>query len=346
MSTGTTLYYPFIHPRKTDHLKAALIYWDRVRRIVPNSVTYGDYAMDDDDDLKRLADNKLLVATRPEPYEDSASTVFFQHLQPQADRFRIDLETARSMASRNRGIHIEKLGYGVLGKLHSLGLAHQFGDWVTMHDEVGAFYMLCLASEMADKMSAPLFTDSPADAETGQALLFAPEAGQQVSEILLRLGIQLPSPEQLHDTPLEEIVQFADRRKSERLQFRMAVEGIVTAATAHADSNAFNDYLSTQRTTIETAVKNLRLTLDELGVGAISGTAKITVPAGMAAALAALPISHEASAILAALGLIIGGISCYAETRGKLRQARASTPYHYLLAIHDDLGIRAENFPD
>ena len=184
-----------------------------------------------------------------------------------------------------------------------------------MHDEVGAFYMFCLASEMADKMSAPLFTDSPVDAETGQALLFAPEAGQQVSEILLRLGIQLPSPEQLHDTPLEQIVQFADRRKSEGLQFRTAVEGIVTAATAYTDPNAFNDYLSTQRTTIETAVKNLGLTLNELGVGAISGAAKITVPAGMAAALAALPISHEASAILDALGLIIGGISCYAETR-------------------------------
>lgn len=82
MSTGRTLYYPFIHPWKTDHLKAALIYWDRVRRIVPDAVTYGDYAMDDDDDLKTLADRRLLVATRPEPYEDSASTVFFQHLQP------------------------------------------------------------------------------------------------------------------------------------------------------------------------------------------------------------------------------------------------------------------------
>jgi len=345
MSTGTTLYYPFIHPRDADHLKAALIYWDRVRRIVPNSITHGDHVMGDDADLKTLADGDLLVATRPEPYEELAATRFFEHLQPHTDRFRLDAETARSMASRNRGIHIEKFGHGVIGRLHSLGLAHQFGDWVTMHDEVGAFYMFCLASEMADKIAAPLFTDSPTDAEIGQALLFAPAAGQPVSDVLLRLGIRLPSPEQLHDIPVEKVVQFADRRKSERLQFRTAVEGIVTAATANADPNAFDDYLTTQRTAIETAVRNLRLTLDELGVGAISGAAKITVPAGLAAALAALPISPEASGILAALGLIVGGISCYAETRGKLRQARAATPYHYLLAIHDDLGFRAENFP-
>jgi len=34
ISPGTALYYPYIHPREIDHLKAALIYWDRVRRIV------------------------------------------------------------------------------------------------------------------------------------------------------------------------------------------------------------------------------------------------------------------------------------------------------------------------
>jgi hypothetical protein len=36
MTIGTTLYYPFIHPRDANHLKAAMVYWDRVRRIVPS----------------------------------------------------------------------------------------------------------------------------------------------------------------------------------------------------------------------------------------------------------------------------------------------------------------------
>lgn len=345
MSTGTTLYYPFIHPRNADHLKAALIYWDRVRRIVPNSVTHGDHVVGDDDDLKLLADSELLVATRPEPYEDAAATRFFEHLEPNVDRFKIDVHTARELAAKNRGFHVEKFGNGVLHKLHMLGLAHRFGEWVTMHDEVGAFYMFCLASEMADKMAAPLFTDSPDDAEVGQALLFEPQAGEMFSDMLVSLGINLPSPEQLQGVTMEQMAGFAARRATERKDFREAMEGIVTAATANPDPNAIDDYVSKERGRIETAVSNLRLTIDELGVGAISGVAKITVPAGAAAAIAALPISPIAAAILGGLGLVIAGISCYAETRGKLRVARYSSPYHYLLSISDELGIQADNFP-
>jgi Family of unknown function (DUF6236) len=341
MSTGTTLYYPYIHPRETSHLKAALIFWDRVRRIVPSSVTHGDHVVGDDNDAQLLVDRGLLVSTRPEPYEEAASKRFFEHVEPRSDRFRIDIETARDLASRNSGIHIEKIGGAVLQRLQNLGLAHRFGEWVSMHDKVGAFYMFCLASEMADKMSAPLLTDSPDDAAMGQALLFTPDATANLSEKLVRLGINLPSPQQLQQLPMRKIAKFARRRAVEKQEFRAAVEGILETARSQTDQNAIDDYLSSQRVRIEAAVRNLRATIDELHVGAVSATAKITVPAGAAAAIAVLPLSHPAAAILGALGLTIGAISTYAETRGKLRQAKAGTPYHYLLALEDDLKIKA-----
>jgi hypothetical protein len=340
MSTGTTLYYPYIHPRETSHLKAALIFWDRVRRIVPSSATHGDRVDGDDDDAQLLVDRGLLVATAPGPYEKAASKRLFEHIEPNSDRFRIDIETARDLASRNRGIHIEKIGDTVLQELHNLGMAHRFGEWVFMHHEVGASYMFYLASEMADKLSAPLFTDSPDDAAMGQALLFTPDTTASLSEKLVRLGINLPSPQQLQQLPMRKIAKFAQRRAVEKQEFRAAVEGILETARSHTDQNAVDDYLSSQRVRIEAAVRNLRATIDELHVGAVSGAAKITLPAGAAAAIAALPLSLPAAAILGALGLTIAAISVYAETRGKLRQARAGTPYHYLLAVKDDLKIK------
>lgn len=339
MSTGTTLYYPFIHPRDGNYLKSALVYWDRVRRIVPNSVMHGDHVMDDDPDAEMLTDRKLLVTTRPEPYEEAAAERFFEHVEPHADRFQIDVKTAKAMADRNRGFHVEKFGYGVINRLHERGLAHKFGDWVTMHDEVGAFYMFCLASEMADKMSVPLYTDSSNDADMGQALLFTPQANDPVSDILVRLGIGVPSPDQLKDIPMKHIADFAEQRCAEKQAFRDAIEGVASAAGAYEDPNAMDDYLAGQRKQIENAVGDLRKTIDELRVGAISGVAKITIPAGAAAAIAALPISHEAAAILGVLGIIVSGVSCFAETRGKLRQARAASPYHYLIALEDNLGL-------
>ena len=173
-------------------------------------------------------------------------------------------------------------------------------------------------------------------------LLFTPDMTANVSEKLVRLGIKLPSPQQLSQVPMGEIADFAERRAVEKQDFRAAVDEILTTASSLKDPNAVDDYLSSQRHRIEAAVSNLRATLDELRVGAVSETAKITVPAGATAAIALMPLSGVAAAILGALGLAISAISCYAETRGKLRQAKASTPYHYLVALADDLEIKVD----
>src|SRR5215469_17691674 len=68
LATGSALYYPYIHVHSLDHLKAALVYWDRVRRIVPDMMRYSQdrqYAVDDSDDARLLADHGLLVCTDP-----------------------------------------------------------------------------------------------------------------------------------------------------------------------------------------------------------------------------------------------------------------------------------------
>ena len=65
MSTGTTLYYPFIHPRDLNCLKSSLLYWDRIRRIVPDSLRLGDHVLYDDDDGRLLTDRELLIQHLP-----------------------------------------------------------------------------------------------------------------------------------------------------------------------------------------------------------------------------------------------------------------------------------------
>ena len=341
MSTDTTLYYPFIYPRDINCLKAALIYWDRVRRIVPNTVVVED----EDRDIQILTGRELLLNTEPGPYVEAAANQFFEcveRLQPRPERFQIDVETAKDLASRNNGIHVRKLGYPVLRRLQSLGLAAlTLGeDWVRMDDKVGALYMHCLASEMAKQMSVPLYTDSPADAAVGEALSFSPRPGDPTSENLVRLDIRMPSAQQLENIPMEDIADFAERRSGEKREFRTAIEGIMTTAQNYDDPNAMSDYLAGEGVRIKQAITNLNKTMDELKVGVIDGIAKITVPAGTAALAAFLPIPHVA-AILASFGLAIAGISCYAGTRHKLREARASSPYHYLVARKEDLGIEA-----
>lgn len=342
LATGSALYYPYIHVRSLDHIKAALIYWDRVRRIVPNLVRDGQggkYAFDDSYDAQLLADRGLLVCTDPIPYENQAAEKFFEHISPQAANFRIDVETGRDLARNKRGIHIEKIGYEFLGRLQQLGLAHKFGDWVAMNDEVGALYMFCLASEMGEKMNAALLADSSEDAALGQSFLFEPSSPAEVSEHLLNLGISLPTPEALHDVPIDKIADFTERRAGERLRFREEVEGIIETARSASDPNQLADHLSTRKKQIAEAVDALRKTQDELLTGGAVGVAKITVPTSFVSAGAIAHVSLVGAAVLAGAGIAIMAVACFAETRGKLRQAKLSSPYHYLISIENDLGL-------
>jgi len=344
LATGSALYYPYIHIRSLDHIKASLIYWDRVRRIVPDMLRHGEgrkYAYDDSYDAQLLADHGLLVCTDPVPYENQAADTFFKHITPHAGNFHIDPETARRLTANKRGIHIEKLGDQVLWRLQQMGLAHQIGEWVAMHEEVGALYMFCLASEMGQKMNAALLGDSSEDAEIGQSLLFEPSSPAEVSEHLLDVGISLPTPEALHDVPIKKVADFAQRRAGERLRFREEVEVIIETARSSSDPNQIADYLSTRKTEIAEAVDALRKTQDELLTGGVAGVAKITVPTSFASAAAIAHVSPIGAAILAAAGIGVMAIACYAETRGKLRQAKLSSPYHYLISVENDLGLRA-----
>lgn len=339
MFTGTTLYYPYIHPRHADALKASLIYWDRIRRIVPDSVADGIYADDDDQDTKMLADHGLLISTSPAQYASAAAELFFEHLEGKENRFQIKIGEAKKMAARNRGMHMEKLSGEVLHKLHQRGMAQQFGDWVYMRNEIGAFYMHCLASEMSAKMKAPLMTDSKDEAAVGEAILFQPNTDDKVTSTLAQLGIQLPTPNQLSHIPMATIISFAERRAPERQAFRQLAETLLEKVASHdmQDENALNDYILSQQVQIRDTMQNLQKTLDELKVGALSAGAKIAVPTGFTTAVAALPFSPTASAILSAVGLSWAVISCVAETRGKLRQARTSSPYHYLISLKNEI---------
>jgi hypothetical protein len=340
MSTGTTLYYPYIHPRNSNYMKSALLYWDRIRRIVPNSVTHGREVIGDSDDAKILTQLELLVTTPPEPYQDAATKRFLDHVTPHADRFRIEYDTAKAIAARNGGIHVEKIGMEAIGQLQSLGLAEVFGSQVGMYEEVGAFYLFCLASEMAGKLTAPLYTDSPDEAELGQTLLFEPKPGDPVSDILVSLGIRMPSPVQLQQKSMKEVADFAQKRQSEKMQFREAIESIIETARQYGDPNALNDYFGSERKKIKTAVDNLNKSLDEFSVGKLYTFAKITIPTAFSAAGIPFHVSPTAATILGGFGLAMAGIACFAETRGKLRQAKASSPYHYLVSVNDEFGIK------
>ncbi len=345
MSNGVTLYYPFIHPRDENFMKAALLFWSKVRRIVPESVTVGDKVDGDTESVQKLTDSGLLISTDPAPYTKVTSETFLKILDTSQVDLRIGKSEAEELRTRHVNIHVEKIAYEILVALDERGVARRSGDWVTMRDEVGILYMHCLASSMSDAMSAPLLADSTAHAEFGETFLFNPLLTSDLAratrlnptETLLQLGLPLPTPEALAGVTIDKVIRFVNRNASEKQAFRNAIEGILQAASEVTDSNELADYLSDKRTSIQSAIKNLEKSLGEIRVISVGNAAKITIPAAFSAGAKALPFGPIGVGIAAAIGLAIAAISIYAETRGKLRQARLGSPYHYIIRLKKKL---------
>jgi hypothetical protein len=328
-------------------LKVALLYWDRVRRIVPRELDEGGWVADDNEEARELAEHSLLVATSPEHsgYAQKAAERFFQHVEAQGERFRIDLRADKDLAIAGRsGMHIEKIPLDTYKRLNELGLAERVGNWVSMQNEIASFYMFCLASEMSRSMNAPLFSDTFEDAALGEALLFEPESedvsinfevATEASD-LLQLGIQLPSPDQMGDIPVKKLVKFSEKRSPERQRFRKAIEGIMGTVRSANDPNKIQDYLAGERENIREAVNDLNKSLTEVYTGALATASKITFPAGVVS-FAALP--PELATILSMLGFVLGVGTALVETRGKLQKVRTSSPYHYLVSLEKFTGL-------
>ena len=187
------------------------------------------------------------------------------------------------------------------------------------------------AQSYAECESILQFDAVPRDEQT----LFDPDG----TSILMRLGIPLPTREQLEHVSLEKIVDHHDKRQNERRGFRQAIEGIISTASNVTDPVALEDLLADRRRTIEQQIGDYKKTLDEINVSAVSSVMDITVPAwGLAAIDAGVSAGTGVGLALAGFGLTVKAVQWWAKVRHDRREAVASCPWHYCMETQRRFG--------
>jgi hypothetical protein len=73
----TALYYPYIHFRYLDWLKSALLYWDKVQRIVPSK----NFPLNDPPEIRDLIDKGLIENVAAQKYVKEAADAFTPRLE-------------------------------------------------------------------------------------------------------------------------------------------------------------------------------------------------------------------------------------------------------------------------
>lgn len=339
---GACLYYPRIAIPGDAWLKSTLLLWDSVRRIMPQ---YD--GVHDEPEIDCYIRANLVQATSPSDYTDRAEEIFLDKLRTR-DESGVTLEDSLRRGTHtldpelfrpSEGIHVKKVSRRLVLRLTDLGLVRRAEDgWLQFDSRVGALYMTCLATAMADAIRAPLVTDeSP---YLGWAHLFAANGrgrGASLDSGLAALSIDWPDISELAAIPTNRFLEFHRRRAPERQAFREALQIIVADLASIEDRNQLADAISMHRRDVEQRLRDLRDAQQELGLRTLVGALSINCPTLIAAAAAAPFVGPVAGALIAGGGLALCVASWAAGLRGEHRGLRRSDPLYYALAVRSHL---------
>jgi hypothetical protein len=252
-----------------------------------------------------------------------------------------DINTFKKIYPVDR-LYMGQMASVVRAKLEKLGLPKKSiysSDYFEVNAIIGGFYRMCLATEMSTRIGLPLVTDAPQFETCGEYLSFGQPTNAQQGElpegqlpgVLLKLGIEFPTPESLEPISIKDILKFRKQHKDERKRFRQAIESITTTANTLSDPNQLKDFFAYHGEEIKSAIEAHRRVLDELNVKSFTSLLSVSTPTAIATA-AGLTVPPVAVA-LTGMGIGISLVNWWAEVRKERREKTQDSPWHYLLSV-------------
>lgn len=367
MSLGHALYYPYIHLRNQNWLKYALLFWDKLSRIVPSGMTPTD-----SDDVIRLRDETGFIEDyAPDTWDVSdAFHRFSSWLEPllEQDEFlmrrlhrrhfdpdypdelrrlhrREDADFRGELLSsiaRDSGsyVHVQKLDRRLKERLYMLGLAvpgeNEWADWVKVDNEIGYTYMAYLARAISAKTAMSTVTD--VDELHAGSFVFEPDVfqdgGAQFEYKLANLLIASCVPKDMNRVPLTRLIEVREKYAAERGRFLDLVTELAGKVPSLNSESALKDALNHYAKALMAQLADLGKLYDSLGVETIFRFLNISVPSTALSLSGVIPVEYRSIGIGA--GLLIGTISAVGNVRRQLTELRGR-PLSYLLNIRSEL---------
>lgn len=370
MSFGHALYYPHINLSNTNWLKYALLFWDKISRIVPTSVHPSDsedvirirsetgfiedYSPDESDISNTFRSfSKWLENTLQSGgfyphyymrYYDTMSPYFEGHEQWYS-RVREDTDFRRRILNsivKSSGIwlHVEKIDRELIKRLYSLGLAlpgeNELEDWVRIDNEIGYIYMTYLAKSISQKKTMPIVTDT--EESFASSIVFESEIFQdfdaQFEYKLANMLIATYLPKDINSVPIKKLFEIRKKYSDERTRFFDLVDELSRNIQFIDSESALKDALQHHKESLIIQTKDLQKIYDSLGIETVVKFLGLSIPAVLVSLTGIIPVEYEPLGITAGIALgLAGTVNAVKKERTQLR----SRPLSYLLNIYSEL---------
>ena len=293
------LFYPWIDIRDEAWLKTALLYWDEVRTIVPESI---------DDPYSTVTGRALKEAEFLVPLRVHSGMDEIEELAEDVLAYLGTTEGAELLIAESGGhrhdIHVEKLPYqlGRLAEIHPEKLPYEIRhmlrnfaapsergrEWLRVDERFASFYMTLLASRLAERVGARLLTSMPAadrlavtarlDAQLHGLLTWGEHQHRRSWREYDAFGPRHRMPRHLApgmlanlaiervgiapDTPIDRLIEFREKHKDELAQFRTKIEQLAASVDADLPAEALRQRISDLHSQeVVPAISNLKAAL-------------------------------------------------------------------------------------
>jgi hypothetical protein len=342
MSSGVSLYYPYIHIQDEGWLKSSLLYWDRVRRIVPDGFEPKDWG-----DCYAAAEAGVLVRASPTPYLFETAQRFrskIPALLAEINRRGESLEVQDpAPAERNRDIriHTEKMEYTLRRFLIEEQIATVRGEWMVSHPDVTDWYMTCLTTVMSEKIGSPIVTDRKRNNDVGEYLTHAnPTPGEENIEqgrAMLRLRIPFPDADRVAKVPIRKILRLREKYADQRRNLRDAVEELMKEIPTISDANDLRDHLRDKEARLNSAIQEQRRAADRFYNKTLPSFLQISAPTGLLALGINAGMPPFILTVIGAGAVALLARGWWAKFKDDEAAIKAK-PYQYLLTLEDRFG--------
>jgi hypothetical protein len=252
MAFTTALYYPWIDIKHEGWLKNALLYWNEIHTIVPESIDTPYTTKTAKEAYEEELLKPLYVESRMQVINELTDDVLKYLESPEGtevlmardirDHQLIHLDKLPSEIQELVDIHPDKLPHAVKSKLRSR-LSGSSQDWIAVDSRFASFYMTLLATRLSENSGLGLLTDMAANSKLANAAKLdaslrlpsrrrtmndyddyqrtqniSPSLAQGMLSDLIFERIKIDP-----DTPFKKILDFRRRHKDELGRFRVEV---------------------------------------------------------------------------------------------------------------------------
>jgi hypothetical protein len=326
--SDSILYFPGIEFATPSWVRAALLIWDSVYRIVPEG-----YVPQDSSDTLEAVNAGLIHNITLEP-DDLAST------HDGFQKFLCNIPFMPAGLQGSHRVHKDKIDARLYPILDKVATHHVDKDWFQLPSELARGYMFYLAQNAARRRGLYKGTDT---ADAWVVSYYFSERGNfddfvyDTSEgSLSYLNIKDLIPISVANVPMSQVIEFLEKRKDEKRNFREQVNRLLgKVALCESKSHLVELFDACHRDLLE-AKQALRRSMSFASVDDLYALFVIAVPVA-ATVLGTLATYGHPGVAAIATALSFGAVAGYAQFAKAIRANRSANTGAYLLDLDNRL---------